>query len=100
MMVISKAANVLNIQLFLFFYTHPQYWLPLSVIIQHSLSSLQSFFTDRLWEEEEEEEEWGFYQLAMKSRDSLRFYTFPFLLSIRHILYVQTTAYDLKYTRM
>lgn len=32
--------------------TYPQYWLSLSVIIQHSLSSLQSLLTDRTWKEE------------------------------------------------
>lgn len=37
---------------FYFFLPTPQYWLSLSVIIQHSLSSLQSLLTDRTWKEE------------------------------------------------
>lgn len=50
--IISKDVNVLNIHSSLFFSTHPpRYWLSLSVIIQHSLSSLQSL-RDRMWKEE------------------------------------------------
>lgn len=40
------------IPFYFFFLPTPNYWLSLSVIIQHSLSSLQSLLTDRTWKEE------------------------------------------------